>query len=325
MQGRVSAVNEMTLPGLVTELVATRHAGGYRFKIQERVLRQFAGHCAREGYPDGSITREAVDGFLYGRHLRSSTIRRNKLALRQLTDYARAAGWDACTPTAATPVRVRHQPPYVFTDDEVRRLFAAIDSQTISSYSSKAMVDPVLFRVLYGAGLRISEALRLTLADVDTGAGTLRIRDTKNGENRTVPVTGRLAATLEGYIAAAHPAPEPGDHVFYSVAPGRPVNQSTIYVRFRGYLADAGIPHFTGGPHPHSLRHGFAVANLRRWAAQGADLSVMLPYLACYMGHADLRGTQYYLRLTADAYPEVMARAQVRFGYVIPPPPGDEQ
>jgi integrase/recombinase XerD len=95
-------------------------------------------------------------------------------------------------------------------------------------------------------------------------------------------------------------------------------------VRFRGYQADAGIPHITGGPHPHTQRHGFAVANLRRWAAQGADLAVMLPYLACYMGHADLRGTQYYLRLTADAYPEVMARAQVRFGYVIPAPPEDE-
>jgi integrase len=76
-----------------------------------------------------------------------------------------------------------------------------------------------------------------------------------------VPVTGRLTATLEGYIAAAHPTPESSDYVFYSVAAGRPVNQSTVYVRFRGYLADAGIPHFTGGPHPHSLRHGFAVAN----------------------------------------------------------------
>lgn len=95
-------------------------------------------------------------------------------------------------------------------------------------------------------------------------------------------------------------------------------------MRFREYLAAAGIPHFTGGPHPHSLRHGFAVANLRRWAAHGADLSVMLPYLACYMGHADLRGTQYYLRLTADAYPEVIAKAQIRFGYVIPAPPEEE-
>lgn len=109
----MSAVPEATLPGLVAELVASRHAGGYRFKVQERVLRQFAGHCRREGYPDGSITKEAVDGFLYGRHLRSSTIRRNELALRQLAEYARAAGWDAWTPAAATQVRVRHQPAAV--------------------------------------------------------------------------------------------------------------------------------------------------------------------------------------------------------------------
>lgn len=317
-------MRETTLPGLVADLVASRHAGGYRFKVPERVLRQFADHCRREGYPDGSITKEAVDGFLYGRHLRSSTLRRNELVLRQLGEHAQACGWDAFIPAATTRVRLRHQPPYVLTDDEVRRLFAAIDSQTMSSYSNKALVDPVLFRVLYGAGLRVSEALNLNLSDVDPHAGTLRIREAKNGEARTVPVTGRLGATLQAYTAAAHPGPEDSDYVFYSVAVGRPINQATVYTRFRGYLADAGIPHFTGGPHPHSLRHGFAVANLRRWAAHGADLATMLPYLACYMGHADLRGTQYYLRLTADAHPEVMAKAQLRFGYAIPAPPEDE-
>src|SRR6266705_1718771 len=115
-RGSVSPVTEATLPGLVAGLPASRHAGGYRFKVQERALRQFAGHCRREGYPDGSITKEAVDEFLYGGHLRASTIRRNELALRQLAEYARAAGWDAWTPAAAAQVRVRHQPPYVFTD-----------------------------------------------------------------------------------------------------------------------------------------------------------------------------------------------------------------
>ena len=70
-------MSEMTLPGLVTDLVALRRAGGYRFKVQERVLRQFADYCRREGYPDGSITKEAVDRFLYNRHLRSATVRRN--------------------------------------------------------------------------------------------------------------------------------------------------------------------------------------------------------------------------------------------------------
>ena len=315
--------DDVTLPGLVAELVELRHAGGYRFKVPQRVLGQFVEHCRRHGYPDGSITKEAIDGFLYGRHLRASTVQRNELVLRQLAEHARAAGWDVHLPTAAIRVRVRHQPPYVFTDAETRRLFTAIDSQPMSSFSNKALVDPVLFRVLYGAGLRVSEALNLTLPDVDTNAGTLRIRDSKNGAGRTIPITVRLAATLHAYLVAAHPAPEPADHVFYSSAPGRPIDQSTVYLRFRGYLADAGIPHFTGGPHPHSLRHGFAVANLRRWAAGNADLAVMLPYLACYMGHTDLRGTQYYLRLTADAYPEVMAKAQIRFGYLIPQPVGD--
>jgi integrase/recombinase XerD len=316
---------EFTLPELVAELVAVRHAGGYRFKIQERVLRQFVEHCRRESYSDGSITREALDGFLYGRHLRASTVRRNELALRQLAEHARTAGWAAHTPAVRTRVRSSHQPPYVFTDEEVRRLFGAIDAQRMSSYSNKAIVDPVLFRVLYDTGLRISEALKLTISDVDTQAGTLRIRDTKNGAGRTIPITPRLAETLQAYLTATHPIAEPGDTVFYSRTPGRQINQATIYMRFRCYLEDAGIPHFTGGPQPHSLRHGFAVANLRRWARAGQDLAVMLPYLACYMGHADLRGTQYYLRLTADAYPDVIEQTQIRFGYVIPAPPQDER
>ena len=283
---------EATLPGLVGGLVASRHAGGYRFKVPERVLRQFAAHCRREGYPDGSITQEAADGFLYGSHLRASTIRRNELVLRQLAEYAQAAGWQAYVPAAATQVRVRHQPPYVFTDEEVRRLFTAIDSQPMSSYTNKALVDPVLFRVLYGAGLRVSEALHLTLADADTSNGTLRIRDSKNGESRTVPVTSRLTATLAGYIAAAHPGPQTSDHVFYSAAPGRPISQPPIYLRFRGYLADAGIPHFTGGPHPHSLRHGFAVANQIGGVASDATFPGKRERPWPALGRWDLRGDQ---------------------------------
>ena len=198
-------MSEITLAELVADLVALRHAGGYRFKVHERVLRQFAEHCRREGYSDGSITKEALDGFLYGLHLRSSTIRRNELALRQLTEHAQTVGWDAYTPAARTRVRASHQPPYVFTDDEVRRLFEAIDAQRMSCYSNKAIVDPVLFRVLYDTGLRMSEALKLAVSDVDTRAGTLRIRDSKNGAGRTIPITGRLTGTLDAYLTAAHP------------------------------------------------------------------------------------------------------------------------
>ena len=144
-----------------------------------------------------------------------------------------------------------------------------------------------------------------------------------------MPVTRRLAAADSGGLHRGR-APRPRNQrlrvLCTAAARGAGLAGSTVYVPVpAGYLANAGIPHFTGGPHPHSLRHGFAVANLRRWAAEGADLAVVLPYLACYISQGDLRGTQYYLRLTADAYPRGDGRAQIRFGYVIPASSGDEQ
>jgi integrase/recombinase XerD len=315
-------VNAPTLPELIDTLVATRHAGGFRYNRQVRVLRHFAEHSRREGYADGSIIQEAVEGFLYGRHLKASTIRREEITLRELAEHARQFGWQAWAPPTLTRVKVRHRPPpYVFSDEEIRRLFHAIDTQPLSEMSNRALVDPVLFRVLYATGMRLSEALNLQLRDFEPVGATLEVRDTKNHDNRVVPVTRRLAGTLEDYIAAAHPQPEPAHSLFHTGEPSKPADKSTIYNRFRRYLADADIPHFApGGPHIHSLRHGFAVANLRRWAAGGTDLVVMLPYLSAYMGHADLRGTQYYLRLTADAHPEVTTMVQARFGYVIPDP-----
>lgn len=319
-------MNAPTLPELIDTLVAARRAGAFRYDHQARVLAQFAEHCSREGYADGSIIQEAVEGFLYGRNLKASTIRREEIILRELAEHARQFGWPAWAPPTLTRVKTRHRPPpYVFSDEEIRRLFHAIDTQSLSEMSNRALVDPVLFRVLYATGLRLSEALNLQLRDFDPARATLEVRDSKNHENRIVPVTGRLAAALEGYIAAAHPNPEPANHLFHTGDPSTPADKSTIYNRFRRYLADADIPHFApGGPHIHSLRHGFAVQNLRRWAADGTDLALTLPYLSAYMGHADLRGTQYYLRLTVDAYPRLVAISQARFGYVIPDPAGPE-
>jgi integrase/recombinase XerD len=312
-------VTALTLGELVDTLVAVRRGGGFRYEHQARVLGQFVEHCRRDGYADGSIIQEAVEGFLYGRHLKASTIRREEIVLRDLAEHARQFGWPAWAPPMLTRVKSVHRPPpYVFSDEEICRLFHAIDTQPLSESSNRALVDPVLFRVLYSTGVRISEALNLTLHDVDPARATLEVRDSKNRENRIVPVTRRLAATLQAYIAAAHPDPEPAHCLFHTGDPARPADQSTIYNRLRRYLADADIPHFPGGPHIHSLRHGFAVQNLRRWAAEGSDLAVMLPYLSAYMGHRDLRGTQYYLQLTADAYPQVAEMVQARFGYVIP-------
>lgn len=104
-------MNASTLPDLIDILVAARRAGGFRYNSQERVLCQFAEHSRREGYADGSIIQEAVEGFLYGRHLKASTIRREEIILRELAEHARQFGWQIWAPPTLTRVKTPHRPP----------------------------------------------------------------------------------------------------------------------------------------------------------------------------------------------------------------------
>ena len=144
--GRGTVMSALTLG----ELVDTRSGPSHRrvrYESQARVLAQFVEHCRREGYADGSLIREAVEGFLYGRHLKASTIRREETVLRDLAEHARQFGWQAWSPPTLTLVKSRHQqPPYVFSDEEIRRLFQVIDTQPLSEMSNRALVDQVLFQ-----------------------------------------------------------------------------------------------------------------------------------------------------------------------------------
>ena len=86
-------------------------------------------------------------------------------------------------------------------------------------------------------------------------------------------------------------------------------------------LTDAcGIPHRGRGkgPRVHDIRHTFAVHTIERWYKEGTDLGVMLPVLATYLGHQGLAGTQRYLRLTPDIFPDITALLEKTVGCVIP-------
>ncbi len=111
-----------------------------------------------------------------------------------------------------------------------------------------------------------------------------------------------------------------GDAIFFPGPSGRPFNLSTIYKLFRQLLLQCGIPHGGRGKGPriHDARHLFAVRVLRRWYQDGEDLDAKLPLLATYLGHLNLSGTQHYLHLTSELFPEITARADAVFGDVIP-------
>lgn len=311
-------MDRLTVDEAVAQMVAEKRSAGFSWEVPERVLRQFAEHCRRNGATSAALTKELVDGFLYLSHYRALTVQRNERVLRALGEWLRGRGVKAYVCPVATKVKVASPQPYIFSDDELKRFFEAVDGLPISASSNSYLVDPVLFRVLYGTGVRVSEALGVTLADVGEDCSHVVVRRGKNGRERLVPLGPSLTRAVDRYRRDAHPHPDPSRYLFYALDPMKRMASSQIYLRFRQHLARAGIPHFRGGPCVHSFRHGFAVANLRKWARAGEDLTVKLPLLSACMGHSSLNATHYYLRLTADMYPGVVDRIQLRFGYVIP-------
>lgn len=93
-----------------------------------------------------------------------------------------------------------------------------------------------------------------------------------------------------------------------------------MHTQFRALLRRAGIP-YNGpgnGPRLHDIRHTFAVHCLNNWVLSGEDLTAALPVLSRYLGHNGLSGTQKYLQLTAQMYPDIVSKLEVQFRDVIP-------
>lgn len=303
---------------LIQELIATKRASGFKYKYEEQILSQFDAYYYREGYTGIRLTQEMVNGYIYEPGLRPGTYRKREKTLNELGTYANDRGYAVfIAPVITTPSPSRHI-PYILSDGELVRLFAAIDAQQLSSFTNAALVDPALFRVLYSTGLRLSEALGLSIEDVDLEKELLFVRNAKGGGERQVPFKASLSRRLKDYLHAMHTNSSGDDRFFPGQKPKASIDQSTINRRFRYYLLEADIPHSFRSPCAHSFRHGFAVGCLRKWVREGRDLTTCMPYLTAYMGHADLRATQYYLRLTADLYPEIIETVEAQFGYVIP-------
>jgi site-specific recombinase XerD len=171
-----------------------------------------------------------------------------------------------------------------------------------------------LLLLLYGAGLRISEALRLTLADCDLEQSLLTIRETKFYKSRLVPLGPDLSQALKLYLAARserrHPAP--AEAFLLVTRHSLPVSVQLAEDSFKRICRKVGVRRTDGSrfkPRLHDLRHAFAVHRLTACYREGEDVQRLLLQLSTYLGHVDLDSTQRYLTLT----PELLGQASHRF------------
>lgn len=292
---------------------------GFKFEKQGRELERFDDYYYRNGYRGVKLTKPMIDRFIYGTiYEKPSTHYNKEILLNSLAEFLTRQG-DAvyAAPIKSAPKRRCAHIPYIFSKEELKRLFLAIDKYPQTTLTNRNSVDPVLFRLLYGCGLRVSEALNLQLKDIDLKTGAITILHAKNNKDRLVPIAESLIERFQKLLSKLHTFSDKSTYFFISPTGGR-LDDTTVYRRFRDYLLMADISHTQHGPRVHDLRHSYCVHCLKKWVLSGEELTNLMPYLAAYMGHTDFRGTQYYLRLTADLYPDIIQKTEVASGYLIP-------
>lgn len=216
-------------------------------------------------------------------------------------------------PPQLLPYRSRRARPYLYSEEEVRRLLdAALQLPTTwPSTPLRPWTYHCLFGLLSVTGLRISEALDLRLDDVDLQNAVLTIRVAKLQRSRLVPIHATTRDVMGDYLQrrAQFLGQRASPYVFISNR-GTRLDLGRVHRAFYILSRQTGLraPGASKGPRLHDFRHRLAVEVLTRWYRSGDDPARRLPVLSTFLGHVDVTGTYWYL---SDA-PELMAQAMTR-------------
>jgi len=301
----------MKLRDLITDYVAFRQSMGHKFTSSNDRLQAFC-RAVGSDIDARDVAAERVLSFL-GRP--TTCYWHDKYsALNVFYRYAISRGHVSSSPLPTIVPKVpRGFVPYIYSVSEVRRLLDA----TASYRKTHLLLEPYTFRaiilILYGAGLRISEALSLRMGDVDFSEGVLLIRETKFYKSRLLPIGSHLKEALRGYATARRESghSELPESPFFVGRKGSHVTIHTAQQSFRQLRKHAGI-HRSGGarhqPRLHDLRHAFAGNRVVSWYKAGSDVQRLLPKLSTYLGHVSLSSTQRYLTMTPALLQEACRR-----------------
>lgn len=314
------------LTPIIAGYLSLKEALGRRYAIERSVLEHLDRFLA------ATATDIAPDTFrswcLTQQHL-ASGVRRNRMRIvRNLCLYRRRNEPGCFVPDQALfPPLHQGIRPHIFTEGEVASLLDATEGLTPSPSSPLRREGFRLAIVLlYTAGLRRGELLRLTVGDYEPQEHTLLIRESKFHKSRLVPLSPDVSREVGRYLKARRARGLP----FASDTPllwnrsrgGRPYTGTGLTQGIRQLLRMTGIRTGEGRlPRVHDFRHAFAVHALLRWYRAGADVQAKLPLLAAYMGHVSIASTQHYLQLIEPLAASASARFDRHFGTLVTAPP----
>lgn len=194
--------------------------------------------------------------------------------------------------------------PYIYSEEEAKRYFEAVDRYDMSRDRLLLAKIPVVFRILQSCGTRIDETLHIRKRDVDLDAGTVRLVDTKGKRERFVVMSGSMTALMRDFASRTFFMLDDMDFIFGNKE-GIPYSRDTFNDIHVKLLNMAGIQYLGDGrgPRLHDWRHTMAVNSFCKLIESGMDTYAALPLLATYLGHGSIEATEKYVRLAVVMYP----------------------
>ena len=286
-----------TLRDAVQDYLQMRRGLGFKLRVEERLLKCFA-HFMEQQNASHTTTKLALKWAMQSAHVLPSTWCARLTTVRGFARYY--AGIDPRTevpPMGLVSYRKPRAKPYLYSEDEIRRLMAAAKALTPSN-GLRGSTYCCLFGLLTVTGMRISEALALTRNDVDLQNGLLTIRGAKFGKSRLIPLHASSRRALARYAQRRDAClKQPSAANFLLCDHGKPPEASNVHRVFYQLSRQTGLrgPSDRSGPRLHDFRHRCATEILLQWYRAGVDVERRLPVLSTYLGHVNVRDTFWYL------------------------------
>ena len=302
------------LAGPIRHFVDYKRALNRKYRPEAAALRLFDRYlCEREITGWDSIDSILIERFLQSRpRTRPRSYNHLLGVVRRFFDWAVLQRFIVNNPVQAKPRRnTGKHIPYLFNLNDAKRLLDVVRTLPDRSRAlHRALTYETIFALLYGLGLRVGEAARLRLGDVEFQRNTLFIRETKFSKNRIVPLGPKLAARLHRYVEERHGEGHDAGTPLFSFTKRGCISEGTISQTFHALVPKLGLRLAPGMslPRAHDLRHAFAVGTLLRWYRQGIDPNCRLIHLSTFLGHVDPNSTAVYLTITDELFREADRR-----------------
>jgi integrase/recombinase XerD len=267
-----------------------------------RILDSFLNYLQAKGKRICDLTRSDLKDYqsdLYyqeyqGKPLGIKTQCLRLSTVRMLFKYLAAENLILTNPAVniELPKEPKRLPRVILTAKEAAKILENIDTTTV-----KGIRDRAIFEIMYSSGLRIDELIHLTIEALNFEQGLLTVEKGKGAKERVVPIGKSACYWVKEYLEKIRPRVPGNPYLFLSIQSSKRLTRSVIDTMCLEYTNQVGIKkHVT----PHTFRHTCATLMLKG----GADIR----YVQELLGHASLKTTQIYTKVTIQDLKKVHAR-----------------